>query len=166
MSIFGKIRQSRKAAKEHKEKAAEKETVVVVPYKHIPTHAAVDALSGAPSTWKQDDRQKIKEHHNRRSQMGFSRTGSSLSTVSYMNNTEAGPSTPGALNRNSSYVSYNPNWFDRSDQYHNDPSPQRRSKTSRIHSYHDSGIAGPSKPSPLGSSSQSDDGKSCQIPIP
>jgi hypothetical protein len=159
MSIFGRIKQSRKAAKEHKEKVAEKEaeSVVKIPYKHIPTHAAVDALSGAPSTWKHDDRLKIKEHRNRRSQMNFSRTASSLSTVSYMN-AAAGPSNqPLPLNRNSSYSSYNPTWFDRGE--HSDYQAPRRSKPSRQLSSQDSGIAGPSRLSPLGSNSHSDDGK-------
>src|SRR6187402_3478162 len=95
MSVFSKIKMSRKAAKEHKVKAAEKEKdpneVVKLPYKHVPTHAAVDALSGAPSSWKHEDRPKIKEHHQRRSQMVISRTGSTLSTTSYMNSA-AGPS--------------------------------------------------------------------------
>lgn len=159
MSILGRLKQSRKAAKQHKEKAAEKETKAVVkaPYKHIPTHAAVDALSGAPSTWKYDDRLKIKEHHNRRSQMNYSRTASSLSTVSYMNSA-AGPSNSASiLNRNSSYSSYNPTWFDRGE--HSDYPTPRRSKPSRHLSFQDTGIAGPSRPSPLGSNSHSDEGK-------
>lgn len=161
MSIFAKIKQSRKAAKEHKEKVAEKEnTVVKVPYKHVPTHAAVDALSGAPSTWKQDDRQKIKEHHKRRSQMNFSRTASSLSTVSYLNSA-AGPSEyqPSTV-RNSTYSSHNPTWFDRGEQLHSDYPAQKRVNPTRNNSSHDSGFAGPSKPSPLGSHHHnSDDGK-------
>ncbi|TVY48107.1 hypothetical protein LOCC1_G001166 [Lachnellula occidentalis] len=94
MSVFSKISLSRKAAKEHKAKVAEKEPDpdVKVPYKHVPTHAAVDALNGAPSTWRVDDRSKIKEHHKRRSEMTTSRTTSALSiaTTSYLNSA-AGP---------------------------------------------------------------------------
>ncbi|TVY13774.1 hypothetical protein LARI1_G008535 [Lachnellula arida] len=85
MSVFSKISLSRKAAKDHKAKVAEKEQDVKAPYKHVPTHAAVDALNGAPSTFKIDDRSKIQEqHHKRRSQMA-SRTTSALSiaTISY-----------------------------------------------------------------------------------
>lgn len=155
MSVFSKILMSRKAAKEHKQQAAEsqKEAVVKVPYKHTPTHAAVDALSGAPSSWKLEDRSKIKAHHKRRSEMVISRTGSSLSNVSYMN-AAAGPSTMPPLPRNSSYSSYNPTWFDRGGDvyYQNETQQQKRYKPSRGHSYHDSGIG----PSPLASNVQSE----------
>jgi hypothetical protein len=130
-----------------KEEAAAK-----IPYKHVPTHAAVDALSGAPSTWQVEDRSKIKAHHQRRSQMVISRTGSSLSTVSYMN-AAAGPSSAPALPRNSSYSSYNPTWFDRGgDVYYSNEPAHKRARPSRGHSYHDSGIG----PSPLASNLQSE----------
>ncbi|KAH8776989.1 hypothetical protein BGZ57DRAFT_359805 [Hyaloscypha finlandica] len=158
MSVFSKIMMSRKAAKEakdHKTVAKQKEEAVAkVPYKHVPTHAAVDALSGAPSTWKVDDRSKIKEHHKRRSQMVISRTGSSLSNVSYMN-AAAGPSSIPPLPRNSSYNSYNPTWFDRGGDiyYASENTHQKRQKPSRGHSYHDSGIG----PSPLASNLQSEE---------
>jgi len=136
-------------------KAAESENVVVtVPYKHIPTHAAVDALSGAPSSWKHEDRPKIKEHHKRRSQMVISRTGSSLSTTSYMN-AAAGPSLQAPpLPRNSSYSSYNPTWYDRSGDvyYSRDKGKQRQ----RGHSYNDSGLGPSIRPSPLASNIHSE----------
>jgi hypothetical protein len=151
MSVFSKIMMSRKAAKEAKEQKTvvkqKEEAVAKTPYKHVPTHAAVDALSGAPSTWKVDDRSKIREHHKRRSQMVISRTGSSLSNVSYMN-AAAGPSSMPPLPRNSSY---NPTWFDRGgDVYY--ANEQKRQRPSRNHSYHDSGIG----PSPLASNLQSE----------
>jgi hypothetical protein len=154
MSVFSKIMMSRKAAKEAKEQKTvvkqKEEAVAKTPYKHVPTHAAVDALSGAPSTWKVDDRSKIREHHKRRSQMVISRTGSSLSNVSYMN-AAAGPSSMPPLPRNSSYSSYNPTWFDRGgDVYY--ANEQKRQRPSRNHSYHDSGIG----PSPLASNLQSE----------
>ena len=156
MSVFSKMMMSKKAAKEAKEKKLSKEqneqAAAKVPYKHTPTHAAVDALSGAPSTWKSEDRKSIKLHHQRRSQMVISRTGSSLSTVSYMN-AAAGPSTTPSLPRNSSYSSYNPTWYDRGgDAYYSTDFSQRRQKPSRSHSYHDSGIG----PSPLASNLQSE----------
>jgi len=132
------------------EKQKEKQ-VAKMPYKHVPTHAAVDALSGAPSSWKHEDRPKIKEHHKRRSQMVISRTGSSLSTVSYLN-AAAGPSSVPPLPRNSSYNSYNPTWFDRGDYSNESTHPQKRQKPSKGHSYHDSGIG----PSPLASNLQSE----------
>lgn len=161
MSVFSKLKMSKKAAKEHKAKAAEKdkEPVITVPYKHVPTHAAVDALSGAPSSWKAEDRPKIKDHHHRRSQMAMSRTGSYLSTVSYMNaaTPTAGPSSAPSLPRNSSYSSYNPTWFDRTGdlQGYIEP-PAKRYRPTRGHSYNDSGMGASIGPSPLASNIQSE----------
>lgn len=62
-----------------------------MPYKHVPKHAAIDALSSGPSSCKEFDRAKIIEQHRRRSAMAASsasmktapRLGSSLSVVSY-----------------------------------------------------------------------------------
>lgn len=81
MSIFSKIRGAKKAAEKHKgaktqEKDAEEKAA---PYHHVPTHAAIDALSGAPSSWKAEDRSAIKAHHKRRS--ALIRNSSNLSTV-------------------------------------------------------------------------------------
>ncbi|TVY75810.1 hypothetical protein LSUE1_G006559 [Lachnellula suecica] len=159
MSVFSKISLSRKAAKAHKAKVAEKEEVPVkAPYKHVPTHAAVDALSGAPSSWKHEDRPKIQEHHKRRSQLAVSRTQSTLSTTSYLNSA-AGPSSGAPpLPRNSSYSSYNPTWFDRGgDVYYSHEPAQKRKRQSRGHSYHDSGIGPSVGPSPLASNMHSQD---------
>lgn len=146
MSVFSKIKLSRKAAKEHKVKAAEKgaDKPVAVPYKHIPTHAAVDALNGAPSSWKHEDLPKIKEHHKRRSQMAISRTHSTLSTISYLN-AAAGPSTDvPPLPRASSYTNYsthNSTWFNRDgDVYYPAESAPRKTKPSRSQSYQDSAL--------------------------
>lgn len=166
MSVFSKIMMSRKAAKEHKNKVAEKdkepEQAVKAPYKHTPTHAAVDALSGAPSSWNHEDRPKIKEHHKRRSQMVISRTGSSLSHMSYMNSAAGSTSNIPPLPRNSSYSSYNPAWFDRGgDVYYSNEN--QRQKPPRSHSYHDSGIGPSIGPSPLASQQQSE-GISSSIP--
>lgn len=113
MSIFTKLKLSKKAAKEHKQheqEAAQKEDAPVkTPYRHIPTHAAVDALSGAPSSWKHDDRSKIKAEHSRRSLMSMSRSTSVLS----------GPAASGSaspvLPRNISYSSYSQSGWERSD---------------------------------------------------
>lgn len=156
MSVFSKILASRKAAKEHKNKVAEKEKEPAkVVYKHVPTHAAVDALSGAPSSWKHEDRPKIKEHHKRRSEMVISRTGSSLSHMSYMNAAAGSSSNIPPLPRNSSYSSYNPTWFDRGgDVYYSNEN--QRQKVPRSHSYHDSGIGPSIGPSPLASQLQSE----------
>lgn len=72
MSIFSKIKGANKAAKDHKKKAqepAQEAKDVPVPYKHIPTHAAIDALSGAPSSWREEDRSAIRAQHKRRSML-------------------------------------------------------------------------------------------------
>jgi hypothetical protein len=145
MSVFSKIKHSRKAAKEHKVKEKEAEKSATVPYKHVPTHAAIDALNGAPSSWKSEDLSKIREHHKRRSQMVISRSHSMVSTTSYMN-AAAGPSTqipppvPQAFTYNTS------TWFNRDgDLYYAGESANRRVKPPRHHSYQDSGLG----PSPL-----------------
>lgn len=162
MSVFSRLKMSKKAAKQHKEKekAKEKEAEPVkVPYKHIPTHAAFDALSGAPSHWKYEDRSKIKEQHKRRSQMAISRTGSSLSTMSYMN-PAAAPSQAHPLPRNSSYNSYNLTWFDRGGdvnyKFERTESAPKRQKPSRGHSYHGSGVGPSIRLSPLASNMHSE----------
>ncbi|ODA77952.1 hypothetical protein RJ55_06555 [Drechmeria coniospora] len=96
MSIFSHIRKSRQQAKEHSAMVAErrkKEEEEKVPYKHVPTHAATDAIASAPPGWREADRPRILEHNRRRSAMaasghhmnmpGAPRVGSSLSHVSY-----------------------------------------------------------------------------------
>ena len=159
MSVFSKIKQGRKAAKDHKAKTEEENKEnsepVKVPYKHVPTHAAVDALSGAPSSWKHEDRPKIKQHHQRRSQMTISRTQSTLSTVSFANSA-AGPSSVPELPRTSSYNSYNPTWFDRGGDVYHEPVVSRRQQKGRGHSYNDSGMGASIGPSPLASNIHSE----------
>ncbi|XMA14968.1 hypothetical protein WAI453_007759 [Rhynchosporium graminicola] len=153
MSIFSILKASKKAAKEHKAAEKQKEPdAVVIPYKHTPTHAAVDALSGAPSSWSRHDASKIKAQHKRRSEMVMSRTPSSLSTISFVNPSAAGPSSqPPPLPRSSSHSSFNPTWFDKVDGTID--SRQNKYRPQRGQSYHDSGIG----PSPLGSKVQSED---------
>ncbi|RQM06656.1 hypothetical protein DH86_00001288 [Scytalidium sp. 3C] len=146
---------SRRAAKEHSDaRKAEKasEGTPAAPYKHVPTHAAIDALSGAPPSWKYDDRSKIKAAHSKRS-MRFSRAGSSLSTVSYADTGR--PSLP----RANSYGSYNAAWFDRGGEvyYLESERARDRPKPSRSHSYQDSGVGPSVGPSPLASNMQSED---------
>ncbi|KAL7916355.1 hypothetical protein GGI35DRAFT_35694 [Trichoderma velutinum] len=103
MSIFSRMKKSRQQAKEHNAKLAEQEKKEVekTPYKHVPTHAATDAIASAPPSWREDDRQKIQEQHRRRSAMaasghhmnmpGAPRVGSSLSHVSYPTDKSATP---------------------------------------------------------------------------
>ncbi|KAI1093606.1 hypothetical protein F5B19DRAFT_113552 [Rostrohypoxylon terebratum] len=92
MSVFSLIKRGRAQAKEHNAKQAEraKEEAVKLPYRHVVTHAASDALSGAPSSWKHVDRQRIMEQNKRRTAMandhdtaGLPRVGSSLPYVPY-----------------------------------------------------------------------------------
>ena len=73
MSFFSKLRNSKKAAHEVKlARAAEeqKERQVKPPYKHIPTHAASDALRIAPPSASADEnRAAIRAQNVRRSVM-------------------------------------------------------------------------------------------------
>ncbi|KAI4117264.1 MAG: hypothetical protein LQ338_007581 [Usnochroma carphineum] len=81
MPFFAKIKGAKKAADKHKQSKAQEIPVekvdTPVPYRHVPTHAAVDALTGAPSSWREEDRAAIKHQHKRRSMM--TRNSSALS---------------------------------------------------------------------------------------
>ncbi|KAI9158301.1 hypothetical protein HJFPF1_06293 [Paramyrothecium foliicola] len=95
MSIFSSFRRSRQHAKDQSAKMAEEKQKESssAPYKHVPTHAALDAISSAPPSWRQSDRPRILEQNRRRSAMSvhaqhasmpsIPRVGSSLSHVSY-----------------------------------------------------------------------------------
>ncbi len=94
MPLFSVIRRGREQAKAQQAKDAAKakgEDTAKVPYKHIPTHAAIDAMYGAPNAFKEFDRAIILEQNRRRSAMSSNgasiksmpRHGSSLSAVSY-----------------------------------------------------------------------------------
>lgn len=118
MSVFSIIKRGRAQAKEHSAKQAGKDKVEVeaakLPYKHVPTHAATDALATAPSSWKHDDRPRIREQNRRRSAMaangshgGLPRVGSSLGLVSYPS-VYANPVVP--LPKNYSYSSIPSSW--------------------------------------------------------
>jgi hypothetical protein len=98
------MRKSRQEAKEHNAKRAEqekKEEGEKIPYRHVPKHAATDAIASAPPSWREDDRQKIQAQNRRRSAMaasghhmnmpGVPRVGSSLSHVSYPADRNATP---------------------------------------------------------------------------
>ncbi|GAW16065.1 hypothetical protein ANO14919_054880 [Xylariales sp. No.14919] len=120
MSVFSIIKRGRAQAKEHSAKQADKDKseAVKLPYKHVPTHAATDAIATAPSSWKQDDRSKIREQNRRRSAMmangmshgGLPRVGSSLANVSYPS-VYANPVVP--LPKNYSYSSIPSSWRER-----------------------------------------------------
>ena len=96
MSIFSKMKGAKKAADEHKSAKAQATTdaPLKVPYKHVPTHAAIDALATAPSSFREDDRAAIRVQHKRRSEL--SRNNSELSATTTINTT---------MNRNASFIS-------------------------------------------------------------
>ncbi|KAI1857654.1 hypothetical protein JX265_011069 [Neoarthrinium moseri] len=93
MAVFSLIKRGRQQAKEHSAKQADKaqQEAAKTPYKHVPTHAAIDSISGAPASWQHEIRPRIQEENRRRSAMVTSsassrsvpRVGSSLSNVSY-----------------------------------------------------------------------------------
>ncbi|OAA60766.1 hypothetical protein ISF_05805 [Cordyceps fumosorosea ARSEF 2679] len=102
MSIFSHLRKSRQQAKEHNAKLAEqkKKDSQRTPYRHVPTHAASDAISSAPPAWREvNDRPRIVEQNRRRSAMaaaGYSMNMPSTTTIPAM------PRVTSSL----SYVSY------------------------------------------------------------
>lgn len=126
MSVFSMIKRGRQAAKEHRAEQAEREKKEAEkpPYRHIPKHAAIDALSGGPAGWREHDRRRIVEQNRRRSAMTASGVGmsgvmtpvhagimprvhSSLSHVSYPS---AYASPVVQLPRNHSSSSVPPGW--------------------------------------------------------
>ena len=128
MSVFSLIKRSRQAAKEQNAKKAKKDKAEAkVPYKHVPKHAATDALMGGPTSWKEADRVRIMEENRRRSAMTangmgmpsglstpvhagvFTRANSSLTHVSYSN--PSGYATPVPhIPRAYSYHGPTPGW--------------------------------------------------------
>lgn len=125
MSVFSMIRRGRQAAKDHRAEQAKKEKSEAekAPYKHVPRHAATDAMSGGPAGWRENDRVRILEQNRRRSALtasGFNMSGvitpvhpgmprvhSGLSHVSY----PASYASPVVhLPRNYSYSSMPPGW--------------------------------------------------------
>ncbi|KAI5207017.1 hypothetical protein E4T39_02224 [Aureobasidium subglaciale] len=57
MSILSKLKGAKKAADDHKAKTETQETkpTNAVPYKHVPTHAATDAMTSSPGGWKAEE---------------------------------------------------------------------------------------------------------------
>ncbi|EGS21422.1 uncharacterized protein CTHT_0032800 [Thermochaetoides thermophila DSM 1495] len=133
MSLFDKIKRSLEAAKKHQAQQAEKQNKesTAPPYKHVPTHAASDALLGGPPTWREMDRPKIVEANKRRSVLtangigmsgiytpvhaGMPRVSSNLSHVSYPS-AYANPVVH--LPRNYSYSSIPPAWSYQNREMH------------------------------------------------
>lgn len=68
MSIFSQMKRAHK----HKEqglKPVEQSHEKPSSYKHIPTHAASDAITGSPASWDAKERSKIREENRKRSAM-------------------------------------------------------------------------------------------------
>jgi hypothetical protein len=106
MSIFSSIKKSRQSAKSHNAKLAEQKKMEesATPYRHVPTHAASDAIASAPPSWREADKVRIVEQNRRRSAMaasghhmnmpGTPRVGSSLSYVAYASDGTASSMVP------------------------------------------------------------------------
>lgn len=103
MSIFSMMKKGRQAAKEHNAKKNEKQAKEqqTPPYKHIPKHAAIDALSGGPASWREVDRPRILEQNRRRSAM----TASGLGMSGVMTPVHSGMMVP-RVHSSLSHVSY------------------------------------------------------------
>jgi len=82
--MFSMFRRGRQAAKEHAAKQAElkKKEELKTPYRHIPKHAAIDAMSSAPASSRDADRPRILEQHRRRNTMMASGTGTTTPAYS------------------------------------------------------------------------------------
>lgn len=109
MSILGRLRRAKHAAEKQKDKqgAAAEDSQPKPPYRHVPTHAATDALLGAPATWRDQDKKAIQAQNQRRSQYHhLSRNPSSLSNVTTLNRDQSFMSmdrTPGAIDQGKHY---------------------------------------------------------------
>lgn len=119
MSIFSKVKNAKKAAEEHKRASSQAQAEIKPPtrYKHIPTHAAQDALSCAPTSWSvEESRAKISAAHRRKSDLSrksnFVRTSSepAMASRDYIHRTESDLSIDSVITkqRHSSYQSPSP----------------------------------------------------------
>lgn len=163
MSIFSKIKKSRTAAQEFKnKKAVEQEPPKKVPYKHIPQHAAIDALSGAPSAWVAEDRPKIATQKRRNTLKRAPNPETSLSYKTTASN--SGANTP-PLPKNSSFNNLSLNGssacFDVKEAGSGYGAKVYRPTVSRLPSSRNSVLG----PSPLGSTMHSEDGNFLSLPL-
>lgn len=77
MSIWSKICGAKEAADQHNRKTSEQEhhqqqaESEEQPYRHVPVHAAQDALHSVPGGASEDLRERIREQHRRRSALGL-----------------------------------------------------------------------------------------------
>lgn len=122
MSIFSKVKNAKKAAEQHKRASsqAQADFKPLARYKHIPTHAAQDALSCAPTSWTvEESRAKISAAHRRKSDLSrkssFVQTNSepAMASRGYIHRTESDLSTDSVITkqRHSSYQSPSPHAY-------------------------------------------------------
>ena len=55
MSFISKLKGAKKAADTHKAKTETQDKPPAAPYKHVPTHAATDAMTSSPGGWKTEE---------------------------------------------------------------------------------------------------------------
>lgn len=99
MPFFSKIKKAKEAADEHKkEVAAQVEAKPKIPYKHVPVHAGIDALSATPTTIRTDElREKIAAARRSRSVSAVSAPSRSASTVYQSVHSPASRSRPSSV---------------------------------------------------------------------
>ena len=99
MPFFSKIKKAKEAADEHKkEVAAQVEAKPKIPYKHVPVHAGIDALSATPTTIRADElREKIAAARRSRSVSAVSAPSRSASTVYQSVHSPASRSRPSSV---------------------------------------------------------------------
>jgi hypothetical protein len=85
MPFFSKLKKAKEAAAEHKKEAAkEEEKKPKVPYKHVPTHAGIDALAATPSSMGNSElRERIAAARRSRSVSSASAPAHRLGTSLY-----------------------------------------------------------------------------------
>jgi hypothetical protein len=112
MSIFGKLRRAKQAADSQKDKktADAESKPKPAPYRHVPTHAATDALLGAPATWREEDKKAIQAQRQKRNQYQLSRNPSSLSNVTTLNRDQRFTSTEWAHSSMDQRKNYSADW--------------------------------------------------------
>lgn len=135
MSVFSFMKKGRQQAKEHNGKVSESASQESkAAYKHVPTHAGVDALLGAPNSCQGDYKHRILEQHRRRSAIAVSvksassaaipRITSSLSCVTYPSDYNSPPVPSSKVQSSTSFLqtcSQRSPRYDGSENYFSQP---------------------------------------------
>jgi hypothetical protein len=105
MPFFSKLKKAKEAAAEHKKEAATQEVAKPkVPYKHVPVHAGVDALSATPSTIRSEElREKIAAARRSRSYSSASAPARSGTQLYQSVNGSSSRSRPASIISSSSH---------------------------------------------------------------